>query len=91
LQHQLNVSSIIPRVTGRVENSGGDGNTLNDIIIAANCKSGCYVLNVMAVVTVVLHVTFEVTDAQATWRRPPKWSCLVKTAAGGRQQSALRR
>lgn len=37
----LNVSSVvISQVTSdELENSAGDGNTLNDIIIAANCKS----------------------------------------------------
>jgi hypothetical protein len=37
----LNLSSVvISQVTSdELENSGGDGNTLNDIVIAANCKS----------------------------------------------------
>lgn len=37
----LNLSSVvISKVTSdELENSGGDGNTLNDIVIAANCKS----------------------------------------------------
>jgi len=37
----LNLSNVvISQVTSdELENSGGDGNTLNDIIIAANCKS----------------------------------------------------
>lgn len=39
--NSLSISSVvISKVTSdELENSGGDGNTLNDIIIAANCKS----------------------------------------------------
>lgn len=39
--NSLSISSVvISRVTSdELENSGGDGNTLNDIVIAANCKS----------------------------------------------------
>jgi hypothetical protein len=37
----VNINSVrIAKVTSdEPENSGGDGNTLNDIVIAANCKS----------------------------------------------------